>query len=45
MTVAVVVVFTVIAAAALLAGRLGVDSRSQDPSRPVAQWPFARRDG
>jgi hypothetical protein len=39
------VIVAVLAALALLAGRLGADSRPKDPDRRDAQWPFARHEG
>lgn len=39
------VVLAALVALAYLAGRLGADSRPQDPSRPDRQWPFAHHDG
>ena len=42
---ATLLVLAIVAAVALLAGRLGADSRPQDPGRYDAQWPFVRHDG
>ena len=42
---ATLLVLAVVVTVAVLAGRLGADTRPMDPSRYDAQWPFVRHDG